>query len=229
MAAAGTAAALLIAHRGASGHRPEHTLAGYELAARMGADFIEPDLVTTSDGVLVARHEPEISGTTDIADHPEFADRHTTKTIDGHVHTGWFTEDLTLAELKTLRATERHPAAAAAQHDLQPALRGADVRRDRRAARAAGARAGPPDRDLPGDQAPALLRLDRYAAGARAGGRARAGRAEPPRRAGVRAVLRDHQPAAAARGTADTTGPAAGGRGHPGRPGVGGGSSATPT
>jgi glycerophosphoryl diester phosphodiesterase len=100
---------LLIAHRGASGLRPEHTLAGYELAARMGADYIEPDLVTTSDRVLVARHEPEIGGTTDIAEHPEFADRRTTKTIDGEQHTGWFVEDLTLTELKSLRAKERIP------------------------------------------------------------------------------------------------------------------------
>ena len=101
---------LVIGHRGASGYRPEHTLAAYELAARMGADYIEPDLVTTSDGVLVARHEPEIGGTTDVADHPEFADRWATKTIDGVACTGWFTEDLTLAELKTLRARERIPA-----------------------------------------------------------------------------------------------------------------------
>jgi glycerophosphoryl diester phosphodiesterase len=101
---------LVIAHRGASGYRPEHTLAAYELGARMGADYIEPDLVATKDGVLVARHENEISGTTDVADHPEFADRETTKTIDGVTLTGWFTEDFTLAELKTLRAKERIPA-----------------------------------------------------------------------------------------------------------------------
>ncbi|MFB9386560.1 glycerophosphodiester phosphodiesterase [Pseudonocardia petroleophila] len=104
-----TARVVVIGHRGASGYRPEHTLASYELAARMGADFIEPDLVTTADGVLVARHEPEIGGTTDVADHPEFADRRTTKTIDGAEYTGWFTEDFTLAELRTLRATERIP------------------------------------------------------------------------------------------------------------------------
>ncbi|MBC8093493.1 MAG: glycerophosphodiester phosphodiesterase [Pseudonocardia sp.] len=104
-----TADLLVIGHRGASGYRPEHTLASYELAARMGADFIEPDLVSTSDGVLVARHEPEFGGTTDVADHPEFADRETTKTIDGVEYTGWFTEDFTLAELKTLRAKERLP------------------------------------------------------------------------------------------------------------------------
>ncbi|EWC58956.1 Glycerophosphoryl diester phosphodiesterase [Actinokineospora spheciospongiae] len=100
---------LVIGHRGASGYRPEHTLAGYELAARMGADFIEPDLVSTKDGVLVARHEPEIGGTTDVAAHPEFAGRRTTKDLDGVAVTGWFTEDFTLAELKTLRATERIP------------------------------------------------------------------------------------------------------------------------
>ncbi|MCC5698609.1 glycerophosphodiester phosphodiesterase, partial [Klebsiella pneumoniae] len=87
----------------------EHTLAAYELAARMGADYIEPDLVPTKDGHLVARHENEISGTTDVAEHPEFADRKTTKIIDGEPVTGWFTEDFTLAELKTLRATERIP------------------------------------------------------------------------------------------------------------------------
>jgi glycerophosphoryl diester phosphodiesterase len=101
---------LIIGHRGASAYRPEHTLASYELAARMGADYIEPDLVATKDGVLVARHENEISGTTDVAAHPEFADRKKTKVIDGASITGWFTEDLTLAELKTLRAKERLPA-----------------------------------------------------------------------------------------------------------------------
>nr|WP_246300484.1 glycerophosphodiester phosphodiesterase [Actinopolyspora biskrensis] len=96
-------------HRGASGYRPEHTLASYELAARMGADHIEPDLVPTKDGALVARHENEISGTTDVERHPEFADRRTTKVVDGESVTGWFTEDFTLDELKTLRATERLP------------------------------------------------------------------------------------------------------------------------
>ncbi len=100
---------LVIGHRGASGYRPEHTLAAYELAARMGADYIEPDLVTTADGVLVARHEPEIGGTTDVAQRPEFADRKTTKIVDGTPVTGWFAEDFTLAELKTLRAVERIP------------------------------------------------------------------------------------------------------------------------
>ena len=109
LAAHRDAGPLVLGHRGASGYRPEHTLASYELAARMGADYIEPDLVSTKDGVLVARHENEIGGTTDIATRPEFADRKRTKVIDGTSLTGWFTEDLTLAELKTLRAKERIP------------------------------------------------------------------------------------------------------------------------
>jgi len=99
----------IIGHRGASGERPEHTLAAYALAFDQGADFVEPDVVPTKDGHLVARHENEISGTTDVAEHPEFADRRTTKTIDGHTLTGWFTEDFTLAELGRLRARERLP------------------------------------------------------------------------------------------------------------------------
>lgn len=105
---------IIIAHRGASGERPEHTLAAYQLAIEQGADFIEPDLVLTSDGILVARHENDISDTTDVADRPEFADRKTIKTIDGTEHDGWFTEDFTLTELKTLRAKERLPDLRAA-------------------------------------------------------------------------------------------------------------------
>jgi glycerophosphoryl diester phosphodiesterase len=101
---------LIIGHRGSAGYRPEHTLAAYGLGARMGADYVEPDLVTTKDHVLVARHEPNITDTTDMAAHPEFASRKTTKTIDGVTQTGWFTDDFTLAELKTLRAKERLPA-----------------------------------------------------------------------------------------------------------------------
>ena len=100
---------LIIAHRGASGERPEHTRSAYELAIEQGADVIEPDLVLTRDGVFVSRHENEISGTTDVADRPEFAARRTTKVIDGVETTGWFTEDFTLAELKSLRARERLP------------------------------------------------------------------------------------------------------------------------
>lgn len=105
----GYRATAVIAHRGASGYRPEHTLGAYELAVQQCADFIEPDLVMTKDGVLVDRHENEISGTTDVADRAEFADRKTTKSLDGQNVTGWFTEDFTLAELKTLRAKERLP------------------------------------------------------------------------------------------------------------------------
>jgi glycerophosphoryl diester phosphodiesterase len=102
-------APLVIAHRGASGYRPEHTLAAYRLAIEMGADYVEPDLVSTKDHVLVVRHENEIGGTTDVADQPGFAARRTTKTIDGNQVGGWFTEDFTLAELRTLRAKERLP------------------------------------------------------------------------------------------------------------------------
>jgi glycerophosphoryl diester phosphodiesterase len=99
----------VVGHRGASGYRPEHTLAAYETAINQCVDYIEPDVVSTKDGVLVARHENEIGGTTDVAARPEFADRRTTKTIDGTRITGWFTEDFTLAELRTLRAEERLP------------------------------------------------------------------------------------------------------------------------
>ncbi|MDH2426271.1 glycerophosphodiester phosphodiesterase [Sphaerisporangium sp. TRM90804] len=106
-------APIIVGHRGASAYRPEHTLLSYEAAIKMGADYIEPDLVSTKDHVLVARHENEISQTTDVESHPEFAARRTTKTIDGAAVTGWFTEDFTLAELRTLRAEERIP-------DLRP-------------------------------------------------------------------------------------------------------------
>jgi len=104
----------IIAHRGASGYRPEHTLSAYRLAIELGADYIEPDLVSTRDGVLVARHENEISQTTDVSRRPEFTNRRTTKTVDGIEMDGWFTEDFTLAELKSLRARERLPELRAA-------------------------------------------------------------------------------------------------------------------
>jgi len=100
---------LLIAHRGFPGLRHEHTRPSYDLAIDEGTDYIEPDIVATKDGHLVVRHENEISGTTDVADRPDFADRRTTKTVDGSEKTGWFTEDFTLAELKTLRTRERIP------------------------------------------------------------------------------------------------------------------------
>jgi glycerophosphoryl diester phosphodiesterase len=99
----------VIAHRGASGYVPEHTLPGYFIAIQQGTDYVEPDLVISRDGALIVRHENEIGGTTNVATHPEFAARRTTKLIDGESFTGWFTEDFTLAELKTLRARERLP------------------------------------------------------------------------------------------------------------------------
>ncbi len=102
---------LIIAHRGASGDRPEHTLAAYELAIELGADYIEPDLVATKDLVLIARHENELSGTTDVASREEFEDRRRDKMIDGQLVAGWFAEDFTLAEIRTLRARERVPSA----------------------------------------------------------------------------------------------------------------------
>ncbi|MCW2748327.1 MAG: glycerophosphodiester phosphodiesterase [Nocardioidaceae bacterium] len=101
---------IVIAHRGVPGERLEHTRASYEAGIAQGADYIEPDLVCSSDGVLIVRHENEIGGTTNVAEHIEFAGRRTTKFIDGVPHTGWFTEDFTLAELKTLRTKERLPA-----------------------------------------------------------------------------------------------------------------------
>jgi glycerophosphoryl diester phosphodiesterase len=98
---------VVIAHRGASGERPEHTIESYRLAIEEGADYIEPDLVMTRDGVLIARHENEIGGTTDVAQHAEFASRRRTQMIDGESMTGWFTEDFSLSEIKRLRARER--------------------------------------------------------------------------------------------------------------------------
>jgi len=121
---------LVIGHRGASGYRPEHTRAAYELAFTLGADAVEPDIVATRDGVLVLRHENEISGTTNVTEHPEFADRRTSKTIDGEAIAGWFTEDFTWDELSTLRARERLPEvrqASTAHNDGAPILRLKDL------------------------------------------------------------------------------------------------------
>ncbi len=104
-----TSSPILIAHRGASGYLPEHTLPAYAVAALQGADYLEPDLVMSQDGVLIARHDNQLGLTTDVADHPEFANRHSRRLVDGHEVTGWFSEDFTLAELKRLRAIERIP------------------------------------------------------------------------------------------------------------------------
>lgn len=121
---------LVIGHRGAPGYRPEHSRSSYELALAMGVDAVEPDIVATKDGVLVLRHENEISGTTDVAAHPEFADRRTTKRIDGVSLTGWFTEDFTWDELSNLRTRERLPKirlSSATFDDGQPILRLPDL------------------------------------------------------------------------------------------------------
>lgn len=121
---------LVIGHRGAPGYRPEHSRSSYDLALAMGVDAVEPDVVVSQDGVLVVRHENEISGTTDVADRPEFADRRATKTIDGAELTGWFTEDFTWDELSTLRCRERLPKlrpSSATFDDEQPVLRLRDV------------------------------------------------------------------------------------------------------
>lgn len=120
----------MIGHRGASGYRPEHTRSAFELAFALGADAVEPDLVATRDGVLVIRHENEISSTTDVAAHPEFADRRTTREIDGRRLSGWFTEDFTWEELTTLRAVERLPdlrPGSAAYDGNEPILRLEDL------------------------------------------------------------------------------------------------------
>jgi glycerophosphoryl diester phosphodiesterase len=175
-APAEAAPVLVIGHRGASAQRPEHTLASYQQAIDDGADFIEPDLVPTKDGELVARHENAIAivdaasgavteATTNVADVPKFAGRKTTKVIDGRSMTGWFTEDFTLAELKELKARERIPKLRPAnvsyndQFQVPHARRGDPARQD-----AIGGQ-GPRDRHLPRDQAPDLLPLDRPAAG----------------------------------------------------------------
>lgn len=121
---------IVIGHRGASGYRPEHTRSAFELAFALGADAVEPDLVATRDGVLVIRHENEISGTTDVATREEFSARRTDKIVDGEVLTGWFTEDFTWAELSTLRARERLPALRQGNStfdDQQPILRLRDL------------------------------------------------------------------------------------------------------
>ena len=137
-------------------HRPEHTLESYKLAIADGADFIEPDLVATKDGYLVARHENDISGTTDVADHPEFASRKTTKIIDGNPVTGWFTEDFTLAELKTLNARERLPQLRGTEYD-NDGLKIPTLYRNHRFGEAGRNRNRSQNRHLSRNQAPHLL------------------------------------------------------------------------
>ena len=121
---------LIIGHRGAPGYCPEHTRGSYELAIEMGVDAVEPDIVVSNDGILVIRHENELSTSTDVADHPEFAQRRTTKRIDGLDHVGWFAEDFTWDELATLRCRERIPGirpGSASFDDQEPLLRLRDL------------------------------------------------------------------------------------------------------
>ena len=198
LAAHGAERPIVIAHRGASGERPEHTLASYQLGIEQGADFVEPDLVATKDGALVCRHENEISSTTDVASRPEFASRRTTKTIDGTATSGWFTEDFTLAEIRTLRARERLPQLRGTAFDgrfgvptFDELLALVDGRqRPARAARAAGRR-------LPRDQAPLVLRGSRPAARAAPPRGPAAPRARPRRRSRLHPVVRGLEPAPA--------------------------------
>ena len=187
---------IVIAHRGASGERPEHTLEGYRLAIEQGADFVEPDLVATKDGVLVCRHENEISGTTDVASRPEFQARRATKTIDGVPVTGWFTEDFTLAELKTLRARERLPQLRGTAFDGRFEVPSFEELLALVAEASAGPSAAGADRRLPRDQAPVLLRGARTAARAAAPRRPAPARPRPCRRARVHPVVRGPEPAA---------------------------------
>ncbi|KAI1693570.1 glycerophosphoryl diester phosphodiesterase family domain-containing protein [Ditylenchus destructor] len=156
---------IVIAHRGASGERPEHTLAAYELAIEQGADFIEPDLVMTRDGQLVARHENNITDTTDVASRPEFRDRKTSKTIDGTRHSGWFSEDFTLAELKTLRAKERLPLLRRGNTKFDGQFEVPTLREVIALSQIGLGTDRPHDRHLSRNQAPELFRLDRPAAG----------------------------------------------------------------
>ncbi len=118
----------VIAHRGASGLRPEHSDAAFRLGIAQGADFVEPDLLVTRDGALIVRHDLELSQTTDVADRPDFADRRTAKTVEGSEHEGWFADDFTLAELQGLRARERMPLLRpqSAEHDGRHGLLGFD-------------------------------------------------------------------------------------------------------
>ena len=163
----------------------------------MGADYIEPDLVATKDGVLVARHENEISGTTDVADAPEFADRHTTKTIDGVERHRLVHRGLHAGRAEDAAGEGAHPGDPPAQHDLRRPLRGPDAAGGHRPRRAPVGRARPRDRHLPGDQAPDLLPLDRHPAGAAAGQDPPPERPRRPPRSGLRPVVRDEEPAGA--------------------------------
>ena len=184
---------IVIGHRGAAGYRPEHTLASYRLAIAMGADYIEPDLVSTKDHLLVARHENDITGTTDVADAsrvrrpPDDQGDRRRQPI-----TGWFTEDFTLAELQ-----DAARESSASRTCGRPTRRSTASSRSRRCRRSSTSPSASGRRDLPRDQAPDVLRLDRPLARGAAGRGAEAQRPGPPQRQGVHPVLRDRQPAGA--------------------------------
>ena len=198
---------LVIGHRGASGYRPEHTIESYRLAIEQGADVIEPDLVATKDGVLVARHENEIGTTTDVAD--RFPDRKTTHRIDGRDITGWFTEDLTLAELKTLRARERLPFRSHEFDGRFEVLTFEEIVRVRRRAEPEG---WAHDRCLSRDEASDLLPFDRPAARGTPARDAHAEWMDRAHVAGVHPVVRSIEPAVSA--SADQGPPRATARGR---------------
>ncbi len=184
---------LIVGHRGASGYRPEHTFGSYQLALDMGADVIEQDLVPTKDGHLVCRHENDITATTDVSAHPEFADRKTTKSVDGVKLTGWFTEDFTLAELKTLRAKERIPGTRQHNTLYDGRVGGAHLRGGAPVGRARGPQAGPPRLAAHRDQAPHLLPQAGPRAGGAAGQGAAGARPAPQELPELPAVLRAQQ------------------------------------
>ena len=180
-------APLVLGHRGASAYLPEHTLASYQLAIDQGADYIEPDLVSTKDGVLIARHEVNISGTTDVAAHPEFAGRFTTKTIDGVAEQGWFADDFTLAEIKTLRATQRVAFRAQQFNGLYQIPTFSEViELAKRARREKGRDVGV----YPETKHPTYHRRRGLRAGAEAAGRPQSPRVGSPQRARVHPVVR---------------------------------------
>jgi glycerophosphoryl diester phosphodiesterase len=199
----------VIAHRGASGYLPEHTLAGYFVAIQQGTDYVEPDLVITRDGALVVRHENEIGSTTDVASHPEFAARRTTRTVDGQSLTGWFTEDFTLAELKTLRARERLPELRRANtrydgvfqvptfEEVLQLVAAADAQRAAQA-RAAG-RAPPPRIGIyPETKHPSYFAQAGTSLRRPAAGRVEPPRLQPPRGSHLHPVVRSRQSQGAA-------------------------------
>jgi hypothetical protein len=179
----------VIAHRGASGYRPEHTAEAYNLAVQMGADAIEPDLVITRDGVLIARHENEIGGTTDVGE--RFPDRRTTKEIDGKPVTGWFAEDFTLAEIRTLRARERL-AFRSHEYDGRFGVPTFDEVLD--LAAAARRETGPPDCGVSRNQASDVLSAHRASAGGRVARPPEGARTRRTRVSGADSVIRAPEP-----------------------------------